>query len=364
MSNSPPDADADAGVAEARPDDDDVDVRNQLSWLVPVTIATIGITVLLMMNIEWGASIATIIVLPINVAAAVIPILIAVGVRGGQGKYWTARRRRRWRATTAFSVAALLVTGAVYVLSVEEDPRDYLAGPINIGVRFEQYPGWYVDQGGTRRGFEVDLITALADEFDFDWTPVPLTRAERITALDGSRDIAFVVANFSIDAKREEAIDFAGPYFQDSQGVYGRVDIASALEIPRGKKTCSPEATSALAKLTELEVDPQSAKTLIECFRMYNDGVVDAVSTDALVLESYIAANANAIDGHSVSRKIYTMNSERYGIGIPNGRPRLCQELNKVIQDFLNARWTTSYETNFPDTDLADRNPKTVSECK
>jgi ABC-type amino acid transport substrate-binding protein len=336
-------------------------LRGQLYWVAPIVIATLAVTLLLLLNPKWGGDVAAIIVIPINVAAVLIPVLIRYGVRGVDPSTSNPSRARKLRVAIAFTTAALLVSGSIYWFTRESDPRDYLSGTVKIGVSVEDYPGFNAAESGKRQGFNVALIDHLAEYFGFEVEYVTLTRKERIDRLDQDRDdaVKLVVASFSITPERDELIDFAGPYFIDTQGFFTWNNVSKLEDIPPGK-VCTPNETTAYKRLTELGWQPDPAPSLAMCVeRLLNQkDPTLAVSTDSSILQAYAARK-----GISPPAPI-ELGLEKYGIGIPNNRPKLCKELNKAIEEFLLYKWDRAFQDHLPELSPGNRRPVSLPECK
>ncbi|MEU4762466.1 GNAT family N-acetyltransferase [Actinosynnema sp. NPDC023794] len=101
-----------------------------------------SLTVWLLANPQWGGDVAAIVVIPINVAAVLVPLMMTYGAREARNDPDNRTRMRRLKIALAFTSAALLVVSLVYWFSREEDPHDYLSGVLRVGVLKESYPGW------------------------------------------------------------------------------------------------------------------------------------------------------------------------------------------------------------------------------
>ncbi|GAA1582533.1 hypothetical protein [Actinoplanes couchii] len=52
--------------------------------------------------------------------------------------------------------------------------------------------------------------------------------------------------------------------------------------------------------------------------------------------------------------------SERYGIGIHNNRPKLCEYLTRKLVKFVNEKWDQAFRDNLPNVSAADRKPNSA----
>ncbi|HKN53264.1 MAG TPA: transporter substrate-binding domain-containing protein [Amycolatopsis sp.] len=337
----------------------DQSFRGQLYWILPIVIATLAVTLWLLLNPRWGGEVAAIVVIPINVAAVLVPLLLSFSAKGESAR--RTRRAKKLKVATAFTMAALLLSGGIYWATGEPDPKNYLSGVVKIGVQLEDYPGWNVSGDGKRKGFDIALAEALAEHFGFTAEYVPISHKERTDRLVAEKndDIKLVIANFSITPEREEKIDFAGPYFVDTQGFFTWNSADRLEDIPPGK-VCVPSDTTAQERLTKLGWKPAPEPSLAMCVqRLRNQADPTlAVSTDAAILQAYAAKNNIPVPAP------ISLGLERYGVGIPNNRPKLCKELNKAIEDFLLYQWDTAFRDHLPGLSPDGRRPTSLPECK
>lgn len=335
--------------------------REELYWLLPIIIATFAVTSWLLLNPRWGADIAAIIVIPINVAAVLTPLLFGYSARGGDLLNWRRSGSRKLKVAIAFTMIALIFSSTVYWLTREPNPREYLSGTVRIGVTAEDYPGWNASENNKRKGFDVALAESLAEYFGFTPEYVPISRKDRIEDLaTGKDDIKLVIDNFSITPEREGQIDFAGPYFVDSQGFFTWNSAGNLEDIPPGK-VCVPSDTTAQDRLVKYYGwQPTPEPSLAKCVERLldrNDPTL-AVSTDSAILQAY--AQRRGIQAPAPIQ----LGLEKYGVGIPNNRPRLCEEVNKAIEDFILYKWDSAFRENLQGLSPDNRRPVSIPECK
>src|SRR3954466_12757818 len=105
-------------------------VRRQLFWAFPLGLATAGLTVYLLLHHRWGADIAAVLTLPVEI------IGVMTGILAERGKIRTPAlrvprgRRRAWRWAASAGVLILAGTATVWWLQREPDPRSFLSGVV------------------------------------------------------------------------------------------------------------------------------------------------------------------------------------------------------------------------------------------
>ena len=109
-----------------------------------------------------------------------------------------------------------------------------------------------------------------------------------------------VVATYTINDKRDEVIDFAGPYFLAGQDILVAKGNPEGIEGPddlAGKTVCSV-AGSTPAGYVEENI-PDAELVLVDAYTKCRDalqnGQVDAVTTDNVILSGYVERGAGRL---------------------------------------------------------------------
>ena len=84
-----------------------------------------------------------------------------------------------------------------------------------------------------------------------------------------------------------------------------------------------------------------------QCVQDVESGVADAVLTDALILYGY-AYDTTQYPGLAVEQTQYgSMN--QYGIGLPHGQVKACEELIPIVESFItDGSWAKYFQIEFP----------------
>lgn len=281
---------------------------------------------------------------------------------------------RCWGARYGVALLAtvlILVSACTSSSDDELSPKQYLSGTVLIGA-LTDIPGWGLYSNGVWSGFDIKLGNWLGEEIGFHPEYVPVTIDERMTKLQKTTDVEknnentpvvkLVIANFSISDKRREKIDFAGPYFIDSQGVLVKNDSAiNKFEDIKNKSVCTTYGSTTQNRLLGMGIHPRSENTLQKCGELLQNETVEAISSDRAMLESLAAKNPNnrlaAKNPNSLRLVPDRVGSERYGIGLPNNRKKLCEFLTEKIAKFINEEWDQKFKDTLPDLTVENQKP-------
>lgn len=237
-------------------------------------------------------------------------------------------------------------------------------GELIAGVKYDVPPfGFKNPDSGDIEGFDVDISQEIADRLGVELTPKEAISDNRIPFLqDGEVDI--IASTMTITTDRDAEIDFSEPYFI----AHGRIlvpedsDIAGVEDLA-GKRVCT--AIGSTYEATIKEQAPEAKLELVdsysECFELIQNGAVDAVSTDDVILTGMI------IQDDSLKMVGDELTEEPYGIGLPDGDTEMQEFVNSVLADlFESGRWTEIYDEwvgQYTDTEGQAPPTKTLEEA-
>jgi glutamate transport system substrate-binding protein len=218
------------------------------------------------------------------------------------------------------------------------------AGEITMGVKFEVAPfGFKNVQTGEVEGFDIDVANAIAADLGVKPKFIEALSDNRIPFLkDGTADL--ILSTMTINAERDEEIDFSEPYFIARGRILVKKSDNSIKSVKdlAGKRVCT--ALGSTYEETLKKQAPQAKTTLVdgysECLEAIQNGSVDAVSTDDVILTGMIIQDDSLklVGGEELT-------TEPYGVGIKEGDSAMQEFVNESIQKFKDdGRWATSYE--------------------
>ncbi|MGO4974469.1 glutamate ABC transporter substrate-binding protein [Bifidobacterium boum] len=263
--------------------------------------------------------------------------------------------------------ACAAVCALACVLSVSACGADDEAGKIRIGIKFDQ-PGLGFKKSGTYVGFDVDVAKYIAKSLGYSedqiiWKEAPSKQRE---AMLQNGDVDMILATYSITDDRKRVVSFAGPYFvagQDLMVRKGETGINGPQDL-NGKRLCSVTGSTSAVTVKEQfasKVQLMEQPGYAECATALLSGIVDAVTTDDIILAGLASASRGRL---RVVGKPFTV--ERYGVGIKKGDTKLASQINNAITEMIqDGSWKRAIDDNTKGvayTPNAKYNPPTPTE--
>ena len=215
-------------------------------------------------------------------------------------------------------------------------------GEITIGVKYDVPPfGFKNPQTNSIEGFDVDLGKAVAAKLGVKPKLIEAISDNRIPFLeDGTADL--ILSTMTINAERVEQIEFSKPYFI-AKGrilVKGDSDITGIDDLG-GRKVCTALGSTyeATIKKGAPDADLRLVDSYSECLELIQNGAVDAVSTDDVILTGMI------IQDDSLKLVGEELTQEPYGAGIKKGNDELKTLVDETFDEYKqDGRWQKTYE--------------------
>ncbi len=219
-------------------------------------------------------------------------------------------------------------------------------GRLIVGVDQNTNPFGFRDPGSGRlQGFDIDLAREMARAIFGDPDRIDLQVVEagqRESALE-SGQVDLIVRTFSITCERKQNVDFSTTYFYANQRILATKgsQIHSVADLS-GKRVCAVSGTTSLARVFALNPRPTliGVTSWTDCLLMMQQGQIDAISTDDVVLKG-LAAQDPTVDlvGDSLG-------NEPYGVGIKKGNDDLVRFVNGVLARVrADGTWERLYDT-------------------
>jgi polar amino acid transport system substrate-binding protein len=219
-------------------------------------------------------------------------------------------------------------------------------GRLVVGVDQNTYLfGFHNPASGRLEGFDIDIAREIARSIFGDPDRVDLRvvdASQRESALQ-SGQVDLVIRTYSITCERKLKVDFSTAYYYANQRILAvrgsGIDSAATLA---GKRVCAVAGTTSLPALLALESKPAvyGAPTWTDCLLMLQQGQVDAISTDDVVLAGLARQDPNVeVVGPSLGL-------EPYGVGIRKGDDDLVRFVNGALERIrADGTWERIYQT-------------------
>jgi polar amino acid transport system substrate-binding protein len=272
---------------------------------------------------------------------------------GQQPRSWNLASRSLWLAVL---VVALLLASSCSGGSGASAPRASVLdgvmerGILRAGVRFDNPPHSFIDEGGEWIGFDVDIADALAEEMGVELEMVRVDELTRISFLkNGKIDVA--VASMSHTHKRELEIDFSQTYFWSKQTYLVREGEIASLEELVGKPVGMDRGSSAIGNWRDwlaangFSNDPEivefsDKQAAAEAVRQ---GAIAGWAEDYEILASFAKVDSSlavlADDGIGLKQD---------GIGVRQNDSKMLDAVNAALQRIASSgRYDEIYERWF-----------------
>jgi len=240
------------------------------------------------------------------------------------------------------------------------------AGSIRIGTKFDQPGLGNINlETDEPEGFDVEIGKIIAgklgiDPDEIEW--VETVSANRESFIANAR-VDLVIATYTINDKRKEQIDFAGPYYVAGQDLLVAKDDESITgpDTLAGKRVCAATGSTPIQNIRTNYPDAEAVEfdTYTECVDQLEAGQIDAVSTDDIILAGY-AADPKYEGKFKVVGKPFSQ--EPYGIGLKKGDNDFRTFLNDTLEEiYEDGTWEKAFDATLGSSGVEAPEPPPVN---
>jgi polar amino acid transport system substrate-binding protein len=196
---------------------------------------------------------------------------------------------------------------------------------------------------GQPEGFDIDLAREIARHIFGDPDRIQfrvVDASQRETALQSGL-VDLVVRTYTITCDRKQKVDFSTVYYYAHQRILAAK--GSGIDLS-GKRVCAVSGTTSLSRLFALDPRPTllGVSTWTDCLLLFQQGQVDAISTDDVVL-----AGLEAQDHLNVEVVGPDMSVEPYGVGVKKENSDLVRFVNGVLEQMRDdGTWERLYDAH------------------
>jgi len=216
-------------------------------------------------------------------------------------------------------------------------------GEIVIGVKYDVPPfGFNNPSSGKVEGFDVDLGQAVADKLGVKPKFIEAISDNRIPFLeDGTADV--ILSTMTINEERVGQIEFSDPYYIAKGRILVKEDNSeiTGVDTLGGKSVCTALGSTYEATLKKQAPDAKLklVDSYSECLESLQNGSVDAISTDDVILTGMI------IQDDTLKLVGDQLTQEPYGAGIKKGDTQMVDFVNGVFQGLKDdGTWAKLHE--------------------
>ena len=216
------------------------------------------------------------------------------------------------------------------------------SGNVTLGTKFDQ-PGLGLrEPDGSMTGLDVEVATYVVnsiaaengwDEPSIDWRETP--SAQRETLIQNG-EVDMITATYSINQGRSESVNFGGPYLLTHQAllVQDSNNEINGLDDLEGKILCSVTGSTPAQKVKEAlpTVQLQEYDTYSSCTEALRQGNVDAMTTDATILNGYAAQSPGNFRVVELEKDGEPFTNEYYGIGLAKDDTEGTDAINTALE--------------------------------
>lgn len=233
-------------------------------------------------------------------------------------------------------LAALLMT--VFVgLGVQGQEKDVY----KVGVD-ANFPPWTYVEKGEYKGFDVEVIRAIAEAQDMEIEIIDMPWETIVSAL-GSGKIDILVSGLSITCERDKIIDYSQPYWSVNQAVLVSQDsdLNAITAMTQGHKVGAQRGTTGYMWIQDelvdggVDVQGKAYENYVMAVEDLTTGRIDAVLADTTTAKNFVKKGRNVKIIGTVST------GEQYAYAVTEGDPyNLLPEINEGMKKvFESGRW-------------------------
>ncbi|MPQ96363.1 transporter substrate-binding domain-containing protein [Modestobacter sp. I12A-02628] len=222
------------------------------------------------------------------------------------------------------------------------------AGELRVGTKIDQ-PGFgLANAEGTPEGFDVEMAKIIAAKLGLSEDQIVFQEtvsANREPFIQNDQ-VDIVVATYTINDKRKEIVDFAGPYYvagQDIMVAKGNPEGITGPDDLAGKTVCSVEGSTPAENIRTNY--PQAQLVLYDVYSKCADdlrnGNVQAVTTDNVILTGLVAGSPDQLELVGAP-----FTEEPYGIGLKKGDDDFRTFINDTLEEsFEDGSWEQAWDS-------------------
>ena len=219
------------------------------------------------------------------------------------------------------------------------------AQKITIGTKFDQPLFGLAGPDGKPEGFDVEIGKLIADKLG-----IPADKINWVETVSQNREpfiqngqVDIVVATYTINDKRKEVIDFAGPYYIAGQSFLvpkGNPAGITSTDTIGDNTICTVTGSTSEKNIKEFTDKVITVDKYSDCLEPIRTGDAQALTTDNVILAGLVDQNGDEFEVVD-----YTFTEEPYGIGLKKGDDAFRNFINDTLEaSFKDGSWAKAWE--------------------
>ena len=219
------------------------------------------------------------------------------------------------------------------------------AQKITIGTKFDQPLFGLAGPDGKPEGFDVEIGKLIADKLG-----IPADKINWVETVSQNREpfiqngqVDIVVATYTINDKRKEVIDFAGPYYTAGQSFLvakGNPAGITGVDAIGDNTICTVTGSTSEKNIKEHTDKVITVDKYSDCLEPIRTGQAQALTTDNVILAGLVDQNGDEFEVVD-----YTFTEEPYGIGLKKGDDEFRTFINDTLDEaYKDGAWKKAWE--------------------
>lgn len=232
---------------------------------------------------------------------------------------------------------ALVLSAAAPALSAEKSTLNVVMerGVLKAGVTKDVPNFGFINETGQHVGFDYDIVSEIARRLGVKLEVTPVTSATRIPMLQQGR-VDLVASTMTHYRDRDGVVDFSIGYFYSPQTILVKKGsgIKSVANMA-GKRAAASIGSGSIKIFKEAQpkVTMQTFEGFGETFLALQQGLIDAIVTDAVILAGIRANAPNPKDYEVLFNKEAVYGGGEYGLGLRENDSDWRDKINFILQD-------------------------------
>ncbi|MDR1953044.1 MAG: amino acid ABC transporter substrate-binding protein [Clostridiales Family XIII bacterium] len=237
------------------------------------------------------------------------------------------------------------------------------AGVLILGCDDEFPPMGFIDENGELTGFDIDLARGVAERLGVQLEVKAIDWGSKELELQ-NKNIDVIWNGYTIDADRNEQVEFTKPYLNNEQLLVVKADSAVQGKADLADKVVGVQIDSAAEKLVNGDAAFSGSLKEVRTYDDYQQALIDLKSSDRIdaVAVDKILINYVMLQEPGTYRVLSeALGDEYYGIGCRKGSISLREAIDEALDEMQKDGTTDTICAKWFDSNIVVRDvPKLI----